>query len=382
MTKKIISAIMALTIMAGLTIPASAANDNTTNSSKRYYIDLEMATDKEFEECGVDLEFFINGQRTMLYSDGRTVKPDGTVIDESDLGSAVLFDYRPNGKLDQDSMPVTYIGIRRVANALGLAIDWNDTTKNVVLDTPKGRIEFPIGATSITAPDGTKYEEQTYRFPNGDPINVVSMRANRTYTTVRFVSTFLMPDATFKWKGTERLTITGTIEGTTVEKTYGINKNYMNVDNHINWPTLPNFNAAVEAAGKSYSATDAYGVINPGVSFDTSVDGVTMGLGFGTSEDNAGKYIFVGGYDPIDAQDLQLSLIKGFLKDMVCDNDAQAILGKYKEISTTMSKGWNPNDGATEAALTWRSNYQKTYSLSEVKIVFNEYLTELRIYDK
>ena len=365
MMKKFVSAIMALTIMAGLTIPASAANDNTTNSGKRYYIDLEMASDKEFEECGVELEFIINGKTTTIKADGTVIKSDGTTTKDDTLGNAVLFDYRPNGKLDQDSMPITFIPLRLCVSAFadyGVKIDWDDTTKNVVLDTAKGRIQFPIGATSITAPDGTKYEEQTYRFPNGDPINVVSMRANRTYTTVRFLSTFLMPDATFKWKGTERLTITGTMEKSEgVEKTYGINKNYMDKQGLVDFESLPTL---MEIA-KSVGAEVSYNVLKL-----ESIDkyGGTNRLNI----DAQNKEIRVSGYNDLGADESQLKVLEAMLTDLINDADKDAIMAMFKEISDNLLVGYDKRKGITAEAQAWVDNFDKNlvHTYNEVVLEF------------
>lgn len=361
MTKKIISAIMALTIMAGLTIPASAANDNTTNSDKRYYIDLEMATDQEFEECGVELEFVINGKTTTIKADGTVIKSDGTTTKDDTLGNAVLFDYRPNGKLDQDSMPITFIPLRLCVSAFadyGVKIDWDDTTKNVVLDTAKGRIQFPIGATSITAPDGTKYEEQTYRFPNGDPINVVSMRANRTYTTVRFLSTFLMPDATFKWKGTERLTITGTMEKSEgVEKTYGINKNYISEYGGIDFEALPTLAEVAKSVG---AEVDSY------VLKLESIDkyGGTNRLHINTDKDGT---INVSGYNTLGVDESQLKVLEAMLTDLINDADKDSIMVMLKNTGDKLMEGWNEDDGITQAAKDWMASTEKEpITLNEV----------------
>lgn len=354
MTKKIISAIMALTIMAGLTIPASAANDNTTNSSKRYYIDLEMASDKEFEESNVSLEFFMNGEGGLL-TYWSTYKFDGSIVDEQSLGSAVLYEYHPDGKKDSESMPITYVPIRRVANALGLAIDWNDETKNVVLDTPKGKIEFPVGATSITAPDGTTYEEQTYRFPNGDPINIVSMRNGRTYVTVRFLSTFLMPDATFKWKGTKRLCIMGTLEGTAVEKPYGINKKYAAFRGDIDLELLPTLMEVAKSVGAEvdYSLLDLESIDKYGATNRLHINA-----------DNG--VISVSGYRPDAADEAQMKVLEAMLTDLINDADKDAIMATLRDTGVKLRDGWNEVDGISQEARNWRESAEKE------PITFNE----------
>lgn len=306
-----------------------------------------MASDKEFEECGVDLEFVINGKTTTIKADGTVIKSDGTTTKDDTLGNAVLFDYRPNGKLDQASMPISFIPLRLCISAFadyGVKIDWDDTTKNVVLDTANGRIQFPIGATSITAPDGTKYEEQTYRFPNGDPVNVVSMRANRTYTTVRFLSTFLMPDATFSWKGTERLTVTGTMEkGSGVEKTYGINKNYISEYGDVDLEALPTLMEVAKSVGAevNYSLLDLESIDKYGTTNRLHINA-----------DNG--VISVSGYSPHGANEAQMKVLEAMLTDLINDADKDAIMATLKDTGAKLMDGWNEEDGSTPEALAWR----------------------------
>lgn len=385
MTKKIVAALLAAIMTLSMSVTTFAAAPTNTSVEKHYYMDLQSMTDQKFEDSSVDLEMYVNNKRTLLKKDGDTCI-DVYSIDETDLGSALLFRYDPNGKLDSESMNVTYVPIRRVANVFadyGVKIDWNDKTKNVVLDTPKGRIEFPVGATSITAPDGTVYEEQTYRFPDGSPINITSARNGRVYVTVRFISTFLMPDCTYRWKGTEKLTVDGIMDGTIVERTYGINENY--VDSfEIDWPRLPNYTKAVSESTLANGQSVERGA-STAVSFE--VDGVSMGLSFGygseynPDEDSDVPALRIS-FEYTEVYDEQRTLIDAMLQDLICDSDREVILGKLDEIQKNMNIGYNRKTGITAEARTWRENFVKNYSLSEVNIQFDEYLCDLFIVTK
>lgn len=377
MTKKIVAALLAAIMTLSMSVTAFAAAPTNTSVEKHYYMDLQSMTDQKFEDSSVDLEMYVNNKRTLLKKDGDTCI-DVYSIDETDLGSALLFRYDPNGKLDSESMNVTYVPIRRVANVFadyGVKIDWNDKTKNVVLDTPKGRIEFPVGATSITAPDGTVYEEQTYRFPDGSPINITSARNGRVYVTVRFISTFLMPDCTYRWKGTEKLTVDGIMDGTIVERTYGINENY--VDSfEIDWPRLPNYTKAVSESTLANGQSVERGA-STAISF--KANGGSMGLSFSygsqyNPDENSDVPALRVGLYFIAAYDEQRTLIDAMLQDLICDSDREAVLTKLDEIREHMSVGWTPKGGYTAEAQMWRENFIKTYTLSEVKLMFDENL--------
>lgn len=382
--KKFVCGLMAA-VMLACAIPTSAF-------AAEYYMDLEAVDDKTYQDASVDLVMDINGEKTILYRDGRTQKPDGTIIDETDLGSAILFRYSPNGKDDfsQSTLNVTYVPIRRIALALsayGVKIDWDDETKNVVLDTAKGRLVFPIGATSITA-NGTTFSEETYKFPNGDPINIVSSRLGRTFVTVRFLSSLLIDNCTFSWKGTERLTVTGTMEkAATTEKTYGVNMNYYNPGNgSMDWSSMPNLMAALEGKDWAIPNLDRPGLFQEGVFVYSkgSVSGASLALAITYFYDSTGinKVLKISGFDYTEGYVDQLPVIDGALKDLICDADRESINGLLNQISDTMKVGWTPNEGTTQEARDWRASFQKSYTLNEVTVQFNEYLKEFTIITK
>lgn len=387
MMKKIIAAILAATMLLSMSTTFAAKTANTSAPSTHYYMDLQAMTEQEYKDASVELQFFVNGQQYNLRTSGMTYNPKlGGDVNEKDLGNALLFRYDPNGKLDQDSMNITFVPIRKIANILGLEILWNDETKNVVLDTPKGKIEFPVGATSITAPDGTTYEEQTYRFPNGDPINITSARDGRVYTTVRFISTFCMPDAKYDWYGTKRLTVTGTLEGTTPQKTPGVNTNYLNAGNgSMNWRAMPNLMAALDGMNYEIDSDNTPGLFSRGVFVNTTAaSGVscTLSILYASDPDYPDNVFKIEGYDYVEEYTKQLPVIEGALKDLVCDADREAIIGLLNQIAETMSVGWTPTKGTTQEAREWRANFQKFYTLNEVNVQFNEYLKEFVITTK
>lgn len=363
MTKKIIAAILAAIMLLSTSIAFAAETANT--NGKQYYLDLEMVDDKTFTESSVDLVLNINGEETILYKDGRTQKPDGTIVNEADLGSAILFDYRPNGKLDEASMPITFVPIRRIAQALskyGVRIDWDSENAVVVLDTSaNGRIQFPIGATSIEA-NGTTYEETTYRFPVrpgqsvGDPINIVSSRQGRTFVTVRFLSSLLIENCNFSWKGTERLTVNGTMEkGSGVEKTYGINENYISQYGDVDLEALPTLMEVAKSVGAevNYSLLDLESINGHGATNRLHINA------------DSGE-INVSGYCPLGDNEAQLNVLEAMLTDLVNDADKDAIMAKLKEVGAKLMDGWNKEDGYTQVAKDWRDATEKE------PITFNE----------
>lgn len=383
--KKLTVSLLAFALICSMS-NAFAAN---TGGEKHYEIDLEAVDEKTWNDSAVDIQMYVNGQNSYLRRDGITCADRGEgyqQYDEKDLGFPVLFRYDPNGKQDENSMNITFIPLRKIAQVLGCPIDWNDKTKNVVLDTPKGRIEFPINATSVTAPDGTTFSEETYKFPNGENINIVAVRDNRTYVTVRFISSFMMPDATYKWKGTERLTVTGTIEkATTTEKTPGVNMNYYNPGNgSMDWTSMPNLMAALEGKDWAIPNLDRPGLTQEGVFLYTKSGRVSQTLAITYVYDSTGtnKVLKISGFHGTQMYVEQLPVIEGALKDLVCDADRASIIELLNKIADNSSPGFTMEKGATAEAIEWVKNQPKEYSFKEVKVSADEWLTDFTITTK
>ena len=213
--KKIISLILALTLLMGLGITAFAA-ETTTRQAELYYREVKILVDgKELIPQDVNGEstepFIIDGTtylpiRAVAGALGLEVKWDGeqnriylTTGGDINYGSgesvgtqrvvSATLGYRgvrlylnglplnlydANGKkVDPFIMgDTTYVPVRAIADGLGLSVDWNGAHNTVILDSGKGY--FPSRVTrSITGRHGSVTETIEYTYSaEGAPISV------------------------------------------------------------------------------------------------------------------------------------------------------------------------------------------------------------------
>ena len=204
-------------------------------AEKKYTIDLQSVPEQEFLDSRVTIKFELTGRDPIVVSGS------------DDMGYPVLMNVPNLGG-------VTLIPIRIICESLGLSVGWNNATAekaaHAVIGTPKyGDVELYMGATSINA-NGTTYKEETYCFPDGSPIPLCLNRNGRIYVPVRFLTTFVVDGATYKWsQNMTTLTITGSMEGgsttTNAWNGVGVNANkQFDPENPLDG--MPNTKAVVE----------------------------------------------------------------------------------------------------------------------------------------
>jgi len=234
---KICSIILVVVMVLTMATVAFAAE-------KKYTIDLQAVPEQEFLDSRVTIKFELTGRDPIVVSGS------------DDMGYPILMNVPNLGG-------VTLIPIRIICESLGLSVGWNNATAekaaHAVIGTPKyGDVELYMGATSINA-NGTTYKEETYCFPDGSPIPLCLNRNGRIYVPVRFLTTFVVDGATYKWsQNMTTLTITGSMEGGSTNTNsawngVGVNANkQFDPENPLDG--MPNTKAVVEKYGAGYTA--------------------------------------------------------------------------------------------------------------------------------
>ena len=269
---KICSIILVVVMVLTMATVAFAAE-------KKYTIDLQSVPEKEFLDSRVTIKFELSGRDPVV------------VTGNDNMGYPLLMNVPNLGG-------VTLIPIRIICESLGLSVGWNNATAekaaHAVIGTPKyGDVELYMGATSINA-NGTTYKEETYCFPDGSPIPLCLNRNGRIYVPVRFITTFVVDGATYKWsQNMTTLTITGSMEGgsTTTNNWNGVG---VNANKEFNpdapFDGMPNTKAVVDKYNLGYKA-DYVGLSVNGVGLHNNYGADTMVLnGFSYSSNDQDKY--------------------------------------------------------------------------------------------
>jgi len=92
-------------------------------------------------------------QKILEYNDIK-ISLDGVEVKPSDANGNYVEPFIIDG--------TTYLPVRAVANALGIDVEWDGNTKNVVLSTPKNNKEHEELATQKVKPDYTVYERDIH----------------------------------------------------------------------------------------------------------------------------------------------------------------------------------------------------------------------------
>lgn len=390
--KKMINFVLALSMMMSLCATPTFAADTT----KHYTIDLNTATEREWNDCRVSLSFLLNGNEKVNAFLGENYSAEYQPYWNETMGYPVLLNYTIDETTKQ-KMAITWVPIRLICDCLSTPIEWvpkTDTEEaHAVITTANGPVKLYVNATQIEYTDDQGqvqvYEETTYRFPDNTPIPLCLVRQNRIYVPVRAISTFLLDSSSvrFDWRRADYLQITANTKGTTLQKTPGINMNYYNEGNwSMNWSAMPNLMAALEGTDWVMDNQNTPELPSDGVFMYTkgaiSHADITLAITYVYNSTGTGKVLKITGYDYTETYSEQLPVIEGALKDLICDADRESIMGLLNEIADTMSVGYTPTQGTTQMARDWRTNFQKSYILNEVKVQFNEYLKEFTITTK
>lgn len=380
--KKFVCGLMAA-VMLACAIPTSAFGAETSQKST---IDLESISDKEFEDSRVSLTFVLNGNdyRYCYAAWNTTLNPNWT----DDLGYPVLLDVKTGDK----TLPTTWIPLRLACNSAGFDVQWMDKNATgednsyALVHTDNGDVRFYQNSPVVDLPDGTQYRVTEYTLEDGSPVPLVLNRKGRLYILARGLTEALFEDARFDWTRVDQLVVYANSKGSGgVPKTYGVNTNFVGSGGRMAWTKLPTFNEAVKNSSIATNAVIKDWAPACGMAF--KVDGVSTGVSFGygyeyniTDDDSKNALRIDLNY--MLAYEEQRVLIDAILQDLLNDSDREQILSKLDEIRINLLDGWNENDGYSATALKWRSNYQKSYNLTEVKLQFSDGLAKFSITTK
>ena len=266
---------MAMVFSMGTTVMAA----NVDASAPKYTINMAAVTDQQMRDSQVSIRFEFEGKEPVV------IKGDDY------MGYPVLMNVPSLGG-------VTLIPIRLICEAIGVPVDWVSATEtdaaHALIKSPDhGDVKLYMGATSIEAADGTTYQETTYTFPDGSPIPLCMYRSGRTYVPVRFITSFLVKNATFNWsQNMQTLTIKGSLTEQAITNAWdgvGVNINkFWDPENPLDG--MPNTAAVGEKYGNNAKGY-GYAVAMDFVNVDTSIitDGLVLN-GFGYSSNEPDRY--------------------------------------------------------------------------------------------
>ncbi len=240
-----------------------------------------------------------------------------------------------NGTKTDRTMDITLVPTRLLSEALGINIDWNSETASVEFDTYKGHVSIPVGATSITMPDGSTWQETTYTYPDGSPIQLAMVRnqESRTYLPIRAFSSIAFQESRWDWHDAARLEGWVTLSESEVQWTEEQKTKLETVwKNGVasNIAYLPHTAKALKETG-AMKRSDGRGlVIDPQ---DISSGSIGVGKGYERNELWITSLDTVIGMNPDVKDQDYLKILKAILLDIVPDeSDASAIGEMFEEV--------------------------------------------------
>jgi len=196
MKKKCLTLTLALALVLSLGVTAFAAE-----GTKTYSFNITAISQEQWD--GARKEILLH-----VTQGGETRDITIPAVTEG-MGHAVLtgLPVYENGEKTDCALGITLVPVRLLSESLGIPIDWNSEKGAVEFDTYKGHISIPLGATSITMPDGSAWRETTYTYPDGSPIQLAMMRDQeyRTYLPIRAFSSIAFEESRWDWQDTARL---------------------------------------------------------------------------------------------------------------------------------------------------------------------------------
>jgi len=190
--RKNFSKVLVLLLVFTMVLSSGALAANTN-----YTVDMSKLTDQQMIDIQINLTFNIEGKETRITGN-------------NDMGYPIKMEVEHLGGF-------TLVPIRLICEALGLSVSWTNPVGNTpgyaTIGTPNhGTVKLYMGATSITAADGTVYKETAYKFPDGSSVPLCLNRNGRIYVPVRFLSTFVIDGATFEWKNKDLTVVKEEVE--------------------------------------------------------------------------------------------------------------------------------------------------------------------------
>lgn len=342
--KTMLALVLALSLFLGLAVPVFAAGTTT------YTFNISDIPQSQWDAARKEI---------LIHVEQDGVTRDITIpANAAGMGHATLTGlpiYENGVKMDkQPTMSITLVPTRLLSEALGIPITWNQEAQAVEFDTYQGHISIPVGATSITLPDGSIWQETTYTYPDGSPIQLALTRAqeSRTYLPIRAFSSIAFEESTWDWSSPARLegwvklpkTTVGK-EGWTEEQKMGLKAVWESgITAHLE--DLPNTSKAMEETGwepRTYNETfliehpDQAGSVGIIVGYsDGSIQLRNLHSVIGCNWDGKSEYI---------------KLVRAVLLDILPDEaDANAIADKFNVLESLYPAYLNSEDGSAEEA--------------------------------
>lgn len=300
--KKITSIVLALAICFGTMGTVALAVENT--AEKAYTIDLNQIPDKDFNNSKIKIVFEV---------------PDKATVDgNNELGYPIRLDISSlNGG-------VTFIPLKLVADALNVPVEWVEKTPKeeahaIITTANHGTVNLYMGATSITASDGTLYEEATYKFPDGTSIPLILVRNGRLYVPVRFLSTFVLGNVQFEWGANATILY---IKGQNDKISKGFEGVGANMDLNFNpedpFADMPNAKIAADKYGSQ-------GTLSPSGNA-LFVNGVGIR--------NTGAWLEITGFDYSANDAERYDIVCSLIKDSCDKESAEALISWLEELES------------------------------------------------
>lgn len=239
-----------------------------------------------------------------------------------------------NGVKTKRSMSITVVPVRLLSEQLNIPISWDQATQSVIIDSYRGKVTIPLGASEINLPDGTTFQETQYTYPDGSPIQLALNRAqeSRVYLPIRAFSSIAFVSSRWDWSNAGRLEGWVTLD----DGKMNTNKDWVGVWNPEtpfmeDMVNLPHIAAAIEETNASTTkrGNSNYMTVRP-------ADAETTEYIFLSKVDGgiriAGLQNYVGHrYESENPG--YLKIIKGILDDFISDpEDVAAIYNMVEDV--------------------------------------------------
>lgn len=367
--KMIAAFLVVIMVCTMLVVPVTAAETNNVV----YTINLEAVDETTWQIASRDVAFWLgDGSKKIVI----------TSRDKDGLGSPVVCDWPVYETVDgvtrktNRTMGITYIPLRRVANALsdmGCSVEWfSEDGGYAILTCGRGHVKLRAGAAYAEVVETGEQlgDTSAYTMPdNKTPAPIILSRKGRLYVSARALANLIMEDPVLRWNKT-----TLNISGKLIGGAQNTNKDWVGVWNPEtpfmeDMVNLPHIAAAIEETNASTTkrGNDSYMTVRP-------ADAETTEYIFLSKVDGgiriAGLQNYVGHrYESENPG--YLKIIKGILDDFI--SDPQDIKSVYDTIVYLQNNGTvGFQDGPQE------------FNTIIVDWLITEYgsLSDMRIYNK
>lgn len=339
MCKKFMSVLLAIVmVLTMFVLPVNAAGTNNV----KYSFNLSDIPQKDWDNSKVEILMHIKIGAEVVDC---TIPANKEGYGHASLMGLPVYE---NGVKTKRTMPITVVPIRLLSESIGVPLSWDQTTQSVIIDSYRGKVTIPLGASVIDMPDGSSFKEEEYTYPDGSPIQLAMMRAQegRTYLTVRSFCSIIFSDedeVVFDWSRPGRLEIWGTMPFTlSSEKEWvGLNPILEKFGPSMgNAAKLPHIAAAIEETNATVNGLGDYNylTIRPEDAYTTNYIWVRHNV---WEEDTTEiEIIGLGSYVgmPYDSETPgYLKVVKAILEDLI--SDSQDVAAIYNMVEDAQKNG-------------------------------------------